>query len=88
MTEFDFATLELPAARARRPQSGTIASCSPTSARCREARDWCYDAGIEAVVRYLDRKQDGPLCPAPIMVRAERDGIGGLSGALVERRLS
>ena len=34
-----------------------------------------YDGGVEAFVRYLDRTKH-PLVDTPIVVRAERDGIG------------
>src|SRR5262249_22003801 len=33
-----------------------------------------YEGGVEAFVKYLDRNKT-PLVPAPIMVKAERDGI-------------
>ena len=33
-----------------------------------------YEGGVEAFVKYLDRNKT-PLIPAPIMIKAERDGI-------------
>ena len=33
-----------------------------------------YEGGVEAFVKYLDRNK-APLLPAPIVVKAERDGI-------------
>ena len=45
-----------------------------------------YEGGVEAFVKYLDRNKT-PLIPQPIMIKAERDGIDGRSGAVVERRL-
>src|SRR3974377_1115390 len=34
-----------------------------------------YEGGVEAFVKYLDRNKT-PLIPTPIMIKAERDGIG------------
>src|SRR5260370_1915721 len=34
-----------------------------------------YEGGLEASVRYIDRNKP-PLIPAPIMIKAEREGIG------------
>ena len=45
-----------------------------------------YEGGVEAFVKYLDRNKK-PLMPAPIMIRAERDGITRRVRAVVERQL-
>jgi DNA gyrase subunit B len=34
-----------------------------------------YEGGVEAFVKYIDRNKT-PLIPAPIMIKAEREGIG------------
>src|SRR5262249_61459465 len=34
-----------------------------------------YEGGVEAFVKYIDRNKP-PLIPAPIVIKAEREGIG------------
>ena len=70
-----------PPARARLPQFRRHASCSSDKRHAVEKREELrYEGGVEAFVQYLDRNKQ-PLIPAPIMIKAERDGIT-VEGAL------
>ena len=75
MTEFDFATLEHRLRELAFLNSGIKIVLSDMRHAVEKREELCYEGGVEAFVRYLDRNQK-PLLPAPIMVRAERDGIG------------
>ena len=75
MTEFDFATLEHRLRELAFLNSGVRIVLSDMRHAVEKREELYYEGGVEAFVRYLDRNQK-PLLPAPIMVRAERDGIG------------
>ena len=75
MTEFDWATLEHRLRELAFLNSGVrivLADCRHAVEKREELR---YEGGVEAFVRYLDRNKT-PLIPNPIVVKAERDGIG------------
>ncbi|PSC03875.1 DNA topoisomerase (ATP-hydrolyzing) subunit B [Alsobacter soli] len=74
MTEFDYATLEHRLRELAFLNSGVRILL--TDARHAEVKqeEMLYEGGLEAFVRYLDRAKT-PLIGAPLMVKAERDGI-------------
>ncbi|HEY2226844.1 MAG TPA: DNA topoisomerase (ATP-hydrolyzing) subunit B [Xanthobacteraceae bacterium] len=74
MTEFDFATLEHRLRELAFLNSGVHIVLSDQRHAVEKREELCYEGGVEAFVRYLDRNKS-PLVPAPIMVQAERDGI-------------
>jgi len=74
MVEFDFATLEHRLRELAFLNSGVTIVLSDMRHAVEKREELRYDGGIEAFVKYLDRNKSG-LIPAPIMVRAERDGI-------------
>ncbi len=73
--EFDFETLEHRLRELAFLNSG--AKIILTDARHADVRrdELMYEGGTKAFVRYLDRSRQA-LLPEPIMIRAERDGIG------------
>ncbi len=73
-TEFDYATLEHRLRELAFLNSGVTIFFSDLRGVEKKETKLHYDGGIEAFVRYLDRAKN-PLIPAPIMVRAERDGM-------------
>ncbi len=74
-TEFDFETLEHRLRELAFLNSG--AKIVLTDARHADVKrdELMYEGGTKAFVRYLDRSRQA-LLPEPIMIRAERDGIG------------
>ncbi len=74
-TEFDFATLEHRLRELAFLNSGVRIVLADQRHAVEKREELCYEGGIEAFVRYLDRNKT-PLIPAPIMLKAERDGIG------------
>ena len=73
-TEFDYATLEHRLRELAFLNSGvTIVLADKRGVETKETT-LHYEGGLEAFVRYLDRAKN-PLIPAPVMVRAERDGM-------------
>ncbi len=74
MTEFDFATLEHRLRELAFLNSGVTIVLSDQRHAVEKREELRYEGGVEAFVRYLDRNKS-PLIPAPIMVRAEREGI-------------
>jgi DNA gyrase subunit B len=74
MVEFDFATLEHRLRELAFLNSGVTIVLSDMRHAVEKREELRYEGGIEAFVKYLDRNKSG-LIPAPIMVRAERDGI-------------
>src|ERR1700683_645279 len=75
MTEFDFATLEHRLRELAFLNSGVTIVLSDMR-HAVEKRDTLRDeGGVEAFVKYLDRNKS-PLVPQPIVIKAERDGIG------------
>jgi DNA gyrase subunit B len=74
MVEFDFATLEHRLRELAFLNSGVTIVLSDMRHAVEKREELRYEGGIEAFVKYLDRNKSG-IVPAPIMVRAERDGI-------------
>ena len=74
MTEFDFATLEHRLRELAFLNSGVRIVLSDMRHAVEKREELLYEGGVEAFVKYLDRNKN-PLIPAPIMIRAEREGI-------------
>jgi DNA gyrase subunit B len=74
MTEFDFATLEHRLRELAFLNSGVRIVLTDLRHAVEKREEMRYDGGVEAFVKYLDRNKN-PLVPAPIMLKAERDGI-------------
>jgi DNA gyrase subunit B len=74
MVDFDFATIEHRLRELAFLNSGVRIEL--TDARHAEIKreELCYEGGLEAFVRYLDRAKT-PLIDAPILIRGERDAI-------------
>jgi DNA gyrase subunit B len=75
MTEFDFATLEHRLRELAFLNSGVNIVLSDMRHAVEKREKMRYEGGVEAFVRYLDRNKT-PLVPQPILIKAERDGIG------------
>jgi DNA gyrase subunit B len=74
MTEFDFATLEHRLRELAFLNSGVLIVLSDKRHAVEKREEMRFEGGVEAFVRYIDRNQTA-LIPAPIMIKAERDGI-------------
>ena len=74
MTDFDFGTLEHRLRELAFLNSGVRVVLSDMRHAVEKREEMIYEGGVEAFVRYLDRNND-PLIPAPVMVKAEREGI-------------
>ncbi len=74
MTEFDFATLEHRLRELAFLNSGVTIILSDRRHAVEKKVEMKYEGGVEAFVKYLDRTKKA-LVPAPITIRAERDGI-------------
>jgi DNA gyrase subunit B len=74
MVEFDFATLEHRLRELAFLNSGVTIVLSDMRHAVEKREELRYEGGVEAFVRYLDRNKT-PLISAPIMIRAERDGV-------------
>ncbi len=74
MTEFDYATLEHRLRELAFLNSGVRIVLSDMRHAVEKREELRYEGGVEAFVRYLDRNKTA-LIPAPIMIKAERDGI-------------
>ena len=74
MTEFDFSTLEHRLRELAFLNSGVLIVLSDRRHAVEKREEMRYEGGVEAFVRYIDRNQT-PLIPAPILIKAERDGI-------------
>ncbi|HEX3438819.1 MAG TPA: DNA topoisomerase (ATP-hydrolyzing) subunit B [Pseudolabrys sp.] len=74
MVEFDFATLEHRLRELAFLNSGVTIVLSDMRHAVEKREELRYEGGVEAFVKYLDRNKS-PLIPAPIMIKAERDGI-------------
>ncbi|MBV8107293.1 MAG: DNA topoisomerase (ATP-hydrolyzing) subunit B [Hyphomicrobiales bacterium] len=74
MVEFDYATIEHRLRELAFLNSGVRIVL--TDARHVEAKreELCYQGGLEAFVRYLDRTKT-PLIDKPVLIKGERDGI-------------
>jgi DNA gyrase subunit B len=75
MTEFDFATLEHRLRELAFLNSGVTIVLSDMRHAVEKREELRYEGGVEAFVKYLDRNKT-PLVPVPIVMKAERDGIG------------
>ena len=75
MTEFDFATLEHRLRELAFLNSGVLIVLSDLRHPVEKREELRYEGGVEAFVKYIDRNKT-PLIPAPIMIKAEREGIG------------
>src|SRR5216684_453276 len=73
MTEFDFATLEHRLRELAFLNSGVLIVLSDKRHAVEKREEMRFEGGVEAFVRYIDRNQTA-LIPAPIMIKAERDG--------------
>jgi DNA gyrase subunit B len=74
MTEFDFATLEHRLRELAFLNSGVLIVLADMRHAVEKREELRYEGGVEAFVKYLDRNKT-PLIPAPIMIKAEREGI-------------
>src|SRR3981189_3764022 len=74
MIEFDYATLEHRLRELAFLNSGVRIVLSDRRHAVEKTEELRYEGGVEAFVRYLDRNKT-PLIPAPIVIKAERDGI-------------
>jgi DNA gyrase subunit B len=74
MTEFDFATLEHRLRELAFLNSGVLIVLSDMRHAVEKREEMRYDGGVEEFVKYLDRNKNS-LIPAPIMIKAERDGV-------------
>jgi DNA gyrase subunit B len=72
--EFDWATLEHRLRELAFLNSGVHVILSDQRHAVEKREDMVYEGGVEAFVKYLDRNKTA-LIPAPIMIKAERDGI-------------
>jgi DNA gyrase subunit B len=75
MTDFDFATLEHRLRELAFLNSGVHIVLNDRRHAVEKREAMRYEGGVEAFVKYLDRNKT-PLVPFPIVVKAERDGIG------------
>ena len=75
MTEFDFATLEHRLRELAFLNSGVTIVLSDMRHAVEKREELRYEGGVEAFVKYLDRNKT-PLVPQPIVIKAERDGVG------------
>jgi DNA gyrase subunit B len=74
MTEFDFATLEHRLRELAFLNSGVRIVLTDLRHAVERREEMRYEGGVEAFVKYVDRNKT-PLVPAPILIKAERDGI-------------
>ncbi|ACL60682.1 DNA topoisomerase (ATP-hydrolyzing) subunit B [Methylobacterium nodulans] len=75
MVEFDYATLEKRLRELAFLNSGVRIVLTDARHAEHKREELVYEGGVEAFVRYLDRTKT-PLVAKPVVVRAERDGIG------------
>ncbi len=73
--EFDYATLEHRLRELAFLNSGAKIKLTDARHADIKSEEFCYDGGTAAFVRYLDRSK-AAILPEPIMIRAEKDGIG------------
>jgi DNA gyrase subunit B len=74
MVEFDFATLEHRLRELAFLNSGVTIVLADKRHAVEKREVMKYEGGVEAFVKFLDRNKT-PLIPAPIMIKAEREGI-------------
>ena len=75
MVEFDFATLEHRLRELAFLNSGVTVVLSDKRHAVEKREEMRYEGGVEEFVKYLDRNKT-PLVPKPIVIKAERSGIG------------
>jgi DNA gyrase subunit B len=75
IVEFDYATLEHRLRELAFLNSGVKITLTDRRGVEAKSEEMLYTGGLEAFVRYLDRAKH-PLVTQPIVIRAERDGIG------------
>ncbi|MDR4305624.1 DNA topoisomerase (ATP-hydrolyzing) subunit B [Chelatococcus sambhunathii] len=75
VTEFDYATLEHRLRELAFLNSGVRIVLTDARHADVKREELFYEGGVEAFVRYLDRAKQ-PLIDAPIVLRAEKEGIG------------
>jgi DNA gyrase subunit B len=75
MVEFDFATLEHRLRELAFLNSGVTVVLSDMRHAVEKREEMRYEGGVEEFVKYLDRNKT-PLVPKPILIRAERSGVG------------
>jgi DNA gyrase subunit B len=75
MLEFDWATLEHRLRELAFLNSGVLIVLSDMRHAVEKREEMRYEGGVEAFVKYLDRNKT-PLVPKPIVIKAERDGVG------------
>lgn len=73
--DFDYSTLEHRLRELAFLNSGVHIILTDLRGVEPQREDLMYEGGLEAFVRYLDRSRQ-PLIASPIIVKAERDGIG------------
>ncbi len=73
--EFDYATLEHRLRELAFLNSGAKIKLTDARHADIKSEEFSYDGGTAAFVRYLDRSK-AAILPEPIMIRAEKDGIG------------
>ena len=74
MTEFDYATLEHRLRELAFLNSGVRVVLTDRRGIEPKSQELCYDGGINAFVRYLDRARS-PVMSDPVAIHAERDGV-------------
>jgi DNA gyrase subunit B len=74
MVQFDYGTLEHRLRELAFLNSGVRIVLTDKRHADVKSQELLYEGGLEAFVKYLDRAKK-PLIPAPIAIRAERDGI-------------
>ena len=74
MVEFDFATLEHRLRELAFLNSGVAIVLADQRHAVEKREEMKYEGGVEAFVKFLDRNKTS-LIPAPIMIKAEREGI-------------
>src|ERR1043166_8171962 len=75
LREFDWATLEHRLRELAFLNSGVLIALSDMRHAVEKREEMHYSGGVEEFVKYLDRNKKA-IVPAPIMVRAEANGIG------------
>src|ERR687893_235901 len=75
MVEYDYGTLEHRLRELAFLNSGVRIILTDKRHAEHKREELMYEGGVEAFVRYLDRAKT-PLIQQPVMIRAEKDGIG------------
>src|SRR5262249_60689480 len=75
MTSLVFATLAHRLRELAFLKSGVLIVLSDMRPPVEKREELRYEGGVEAFVKYIDRNKP-PLIPAPIVIKAEREGIG------------